>query len=449
VDSEELAGRLAAGGFTLVEEPADADTVLVNTCGFIDAAKKDSIDQILAAADLKATQGVRHVVAVGCLAERYGAELAAELPEADAVLGFDDYPEIARRLRQLAAGVALGAHQPRDRRGLLPISPVARQRAFEDAGLPSPAYRQVIRRRLDDGPSAALKIASGCDRRCAFCAIPAFRGAYRSKPPAQVVAEARWLVDRGVREVLLVSENSTSYGKDLPGVHPAQLLAELSHVAGLEWIRMTYLQPAELRPALIDAICGTEHVVPYFDLPFQHASARVLRRMRRFGDAESFLELLASIRSRNPAAGIRTNVIVGFPGETESELEELGEFLAAAHLDAIGVFGYSNEEGTEGYSLDGQLDANEIAGRVEWVASLADELMAQRAEDRVGETVPILIESQAIGRAALQGPEDGIVRIEYAGNGLSQSKRRLPSPGSVVSGKVKASDGVDLVAELR
>jgi ribosomal protein S12 methylthiotransferase RimO len=448
VDAEELAGRLVAGGFVMADEPTDADTILVNTCGFIDAAKKDSIDQILAAAELRQADGVKHVVVAGCLAERYGAELAAELPEADAVLGFDDYPEIAERLRRIASGGTVTAHQPQDRRGLLPISPASRQRTLPDPALPEPGYRKVVRSRLDNSPSAALKIASGCDRRCAFCAIPAFRGAYLSKPPADVVAEARWLVDQGVKEVLLVSENSTSYGKDLPGVQPAQLLAELSHVDGLEWIRMTYLQPAELRPALIDAICGTEHVLPYFDLPFQHAAAPVLRRMRRFGDAESFLELLESIRSRNLAAGIRTNVIVGFPGETESDLEELAEFLTAARLDAIGVFGYSNEEGTEGYSLDGQLDADEIAGRVEWITSLVDELMAQRAEDRIAQLVPILVEGADLGRAAQQGPSDGITRIEYGADAKPARRRRMLVPGDLVLGKVVANDGVDLVAEL-
>ncbi|MDR1711759.1 MAG: 30S ribosomal protein S12 methylthiotransferase RimO [Propionibacteriaceae bacterium] len=431
VDAEELAGRLAADGFDLVAEPADADTILVNTCGFIDAAKKDSIDQLLAAADLG-----KHVVAVGCLAERYGAELAVELPEAD-VLGFDDYPEIGERLRWIAAGGAITPHQPRDRRGLLPITPVARQDML-------PTYGQFYRKRLDAAPSAPLKIASGCDRRCAFCAIPGFRGAYLSRKPEEIVAEARWLIEHGVRELVLVSENTTSYGKDFPGLSPTQLVVELAQLEGLEWLRLTYLQPAELRPALIDTICATEHVTAYFDLPFQHANARVLRSMRRFGDAESFLELLDSIRGRNPLAGIRTNVIVGFPGETTAELEELADFLAAARLDAIGVFGYSDEEGTEAATLPGKVSQGEIAERVEWLTALADDLMAQRAAQRVGERVQVLVEvsgDEVWGRAAHQGPAvDGNVRVELGPDSAE------PAVGDLIWCNVTGNDGVDLIA---
>jgi ribosomal protein S12 methylthiotransferase RimO len=446
VDAEELAGRLAAGGFQVVEDPTAADTILVNTCGFIDAAKKDSIDQLLAAAELKRDGVVRNVVAVGCLAERYGSELAAELPEADAVLGFDDYPEIAERLRWIAAGGRVEAHQPQDRRELLPIAPMRRhdlETASPAAVLDSGRPNYLPRLRLDSGPTAALKIASGCDRRCAFCVIPSFRGAYLSKTPAQVCAEAAWLVGQGAKELLLVSENTTSYGKDLAAVNPAQLLAELSIVPGVEWIRMTYLQPAELRPALVSAIGGTDHVVPYFDVPFQHASPSVLRRMRRFGDPESFLGLLEQIRQANPAAGIRSNVIVGFPQESDADLEILAEFLAAARLDAIGVFGFSNEEGTEAYGMDGQLSDTEIAGRVEWLTSLTDELMADRADERIGERVEVLITEvgEAVGgRAAHQGPDDGMTWIS--------GTRPNTCVGDIILGVVKATDGVDLIAEV-
>lgn len=450
VDSEELAGRLAAGGFNLVAEPEAANVVVVNTCGFIDAAKKDSIDTLLAAADLKDAGKVASVVAVGCLAERYGAELARELPEADAVLGFDDYADIAVRLRSILDGQAHTPHAPRDRRALLPLTPVARPSAAARVAVPGhsgavPASGPpVLRRRLAGGPTAPLKIASGCDRRCAFCAIPSFRGSYLSRPVDEIVAEARWLVSDGVKEVVLVSENSSSYGKDLPGTDLVGLLRALDAVDGLEWIRISYLQPAEIRPDLVAAICELDRVVPYFDLPFQHASGPVLRRMRRFGDAASFLGLLDLIRAREPSAGVRSNVIVGFPGESEADLQILADFLGAARLDAVGVFGYSDEEGTEGATLPGKLPESEIAERVSQVSALVDELLAQRAEDRIGERVRFLIEGPGdeglAGRVAQQGPEtDGAASIQGFYNEAL--------PGTLGWGRVARADGVDLVVE--
>ena len=296
VDSEELAGRLEAGGFQLVDDPAEAETVVVNTCGFVDQAKKDSIDTLLAAADLKDNGRAQAVVAVGCMAERYGVQLARELPEADAVLGFDDYADIADRLRHILAGGTHDSHIPRDRRSLLPLAPAARPAVAGTVAVPghlrrpegkAPAFGPGMRRRrITSGPAASLKIASGCDRRCSFCAIPAFRGSYLSRPVEEVVTEARWLVAEGAREILLVSENTSSYGKDLPDAGLERLLHELSLVDGLEWIRVSYLQPAELRPGMLEAMLSTPKVVAYFDLSFQHASPSVLRRMRRFGDPD-------------------------------------------------------------------------------------------------------------------------------------------------------------------
>jgi ribosomal protein S12 methylthiotransferase len=458
VDSEELAGRLEAGGFRLVAEPANAAAVLVNTCGFVEAAKKDSIDTVLAAAELKggATQAV---VAVGCLAERYGVELATAMPEADAVLGFDDYADIAGRLERILRGERHRSHLPRDRRALLPITPaerpVAAQRlaipghaALDDlpAGLAPASGPRHVRRRISGGPSAPLKIASGCDRRCSFCAIPSFRGAYVSRPPTEILAEARWLVEQGVREVLLVSENSSSYGKDLGDIRLLErLLADLAAVDGLDWVRVSYLQPAEMRPSLIEVMAGTSRVVPYFDLSFQHASRSVLRRMRRFGDADSFLKLLADIRASAPLAGIRSNVICGFPGETENDVEVLEQFLVAAHLDAVGVFGYSNEDGTEAASFGGQLSAEEIESRRTSLSDLAEQLVADRAEWRVGQGVDVLVEeagTETVGRAAHQGPEvDGSVRLLHGDNGPAVEL------GDLVPATVVGAEGVDLVAK--
>ncbi|GAA1146295.1 hypothetical protein GCM10009630_51010 [Kribbella jejuensis] len=550
VDSEELAGRLEAGGFRLVDDAAEADTVVVNTCGFVEAAKKDSVDTLLAAADYKESGRTQAVVAVGCLAERYGEQLAEALPETDAVLSFDDYTDISDRLRAILAGTKHHPHTPRDRRKLLPLAPADRHTAppvslpghgdtpqpsnaptpddaaatngtangaaatgaangaaattgpatggpattapgravgdhipdaLRPAGSAAPAGLKgrfvtgapeelkidapdlaaapasgprVMRRRLDGGPMAPLKLASGCDRRCAFCAIPMFRGAFMSRRPAEVLREAEWLAENDVRELFLVSENSTSYGKDLGDLRLLEtLVGEIAQVPGIIRVRVSYLQPAEMRPTLIAAMTGTPGVVPYFDLSFQHASGPLLRRMRRFGDSERFLELIAQVRAAAPTAGIRSNVIVGFPGETEEDVDILCDFLTRAGLDAIGVFGYSDEDGTEAETYDGKLDEDTIAARLDRVTRLAEDLTSARAESRIGELIEVLVETLEApssdastgmtgeGRAAHQGPEvDGTTTV----TGLPEGIR----VGDLVSAKVVASDGVDLIAEF-
>ena len=452
VDSEELAARLTASGWDLTSAD-DASVVLVNTCGFIQAAKQESIDELFSAAESGAK-----VAAVGCLAERYGADLAQELPEAQ-VLGFDDYGDIGARLDDVLAGRRRPAHTPRDRRKLLPITPAARQ-APRAAAPPAPRPEteapgvpwvgpsgEVFRRRLSGGVVAPLKIASGCDRRCSFCAIPSFRGAFVSRRPPEILAEARWLASQGVRELVLVSENSTSYGKDLGNLRLLEeVLPDLAGCEGIDRVRISYLQPAELRPGLIEVIASTPGVAPYFDLSFQHASGQVLRAMRRFGDRMRFLALLDQIREKSPQAGVRSNFIVGFPGETAADLRELELFLGAADLDAVGIFGYSDEDGTEAASLAGKLDQAEVSRRVEEFADLAEELMAQRAESRLGEMVDVLIEEETgdgrwEGRAAHQAPEvDGVTTV---------STRTRLAAGTMVRAVVTGSDGVDLTADLR
>ncbi|KOX24137.1 30S ribosomal protein S12 methylthiotransferase RimO [Nocardiopsis sp. NRRL B-16309] len=451
VDSEELAGRLAEGGWDLVDGDAKADVTVVNTCGFIDAAKQDSIETLLEAAE----NGGK-VVAAGCMAERYGSELADALPEAQ-VIGFDDYSAITDRLDDVVAGRQLVPHDPRDRRTLLPISPADRDAsqahvpghaAFTDAegaeGTELPYRAAIPRRRLTGGPVANLKIASGCDRRCTFCAIPTFRGAYISRQPDEILREAEWLAGEGVREVFLVSENSTSYGKDLGDVRALEkLLPRLAAVEGLERVRVSYLQPAEVRPGLVDVLTGTPGVVPYFDLSFQHASGTLLRRMRRFGDRERFLELLRTVRERAPEAGARSNFIVGFPGETEAEFEDLVAFLSEARLDAIGVFGYSDEDNTEALDHPGKLPAEVIGERVDRLNRLSEELMAQRAEERIGTEVTVLVETELEdgayeGRSGHQAPEVDGSTILYGEN---------LAVGDLVRATVIQSAGADLVAE--
>ncbi|TKV60819.1 30S ribosomal protein S12 methylthiotransferase RimO [Nakamurella flava] len=473
VDSSEIAARLSTGGYELVADQQDADVVVVNTCAFVADAKKDSIDTLLAAAETGAK-----VVAVGCLAERYGQELAEALPEADAVLGFDAYPDLAGLVGSVVHGERPAAHVPVDRRTLLPISPVSRGVAAGAVSVPGhsqvgaagvPGASEIaqgpvlLRRLLQTGPVAPLKIASGCDRRCTFCAIPSFRGAFVSRSPEEIVAEAAWLAEQGIREIVLVSENSTSYGKDLAGRDPLErLMAQLSGLTTtrpdgapgrLVRVRLSYLQPAETRPTLVTAIANLPGVADYYDMSFQHASEPVLRRMKRFGSRESFLALTDQIRAAAPEAGIRSNVIVGFPGETEHDIAELEAFLVGARMDAVGVFGYSDEDGTAAADLDGKLDDDEIAARVARITDLVEELTAQRAEDRIGTEVLVLVDEQdpediaagrtqteLVGRAEHQAPEvDGVTTLTGAG-GLR--------PGDLVRARVVGTEGIDLRADV-
>jgi ribosomal protein S12 methylthiotransferase len=434
VDSEELAGRLSADGWTLVSDPVLAEVALVNTCGFIESAKKDSVDALLEAHSLKTNGITKAVVAVGCMAERYGNELSEALPEADAILGFDDYEDISARLQTIINGGSIAAHKPKDRRALLPIAPADRQK------LNTPS-QPLARKRLDSAPIAPLKIASGCDRRCSFCAIPMFRGSFVSRRPTEIIEEAQWLAAEGVSELFLVSENTTSYGKDFKDMKVLEnMLPEIAKIPGVERIRLSYLQPAEMRPSLIQAMVSVPKVVPYFDLSFQHASATVLRRMRRFGDTESFLHLITQIRALAPQAGIRSNVIVGFPGETQEEFDELVDFLSRARLDAIGVFGYSDEDKTEALTLEAKVDQDVINSRVELLSKLVDEFLMQRAEERIGEHVRVLIEDEDSqeGRAEHQGPEvDGSTFVK------GRAKFKV---GEYVDAVVTEVSGVDLIA---
>ena len=483
VDSEELAGRLAAEGWLLVDDAAEADVAVINTCGFVEQAKKDSIDALLEASDLKGEGRTQKVVAVGCLAERYGAQLAAELPEADAVLGFDSYVDMSSHLTAILDGKRPASHVPSDRRRLLPLSPASRQASAGSVALPGHGGGQdagdteavvdsevlrtqvpqsvtiegpvpasgprVIRARLDGRPWAPLKIASGCDRRCAFCAIPMFRGAFVSRRPSDVLTEARWLGERDVKEIFLVSENSTSYGKDLGDLRLLEtMLPELAAVDGIERVRVSYLQPAEIRMDLLDVMASTPGVVPYFDISFQHASEPLLRKMRRFGSREAFLELIDQVRARAPLAGIRSNVIVGFPGETDDDLAELEAFLTAARLDVVGVFGYSDEDGTEAETYEGKFESHVIAERLAHFTTLVEELNIQRTEERIGELVEVLVEEidedtdELTGRAAHQGPDVDGATILRLGRGA-----QAPVVGQIVAARVVDTHGIDLVAE--
>lgn len=443
-DSEELAGRLAADGWQLVTDPADAEIAVINTCGFIESAKKDSIDALIQAHSLKANGVTKAVVAVGCMAERYGTELAQEMSETDAILSFDDYKDISSRLNTIIEGGKIKAHVPKDRRTLLPIAPIDRAELKSKAASKEVnPLGTVLRKRLDNAPIAPLKIASGCDRRCSFCAIPYFRGSFISRRPSEIIEEAMWLADHGVSELYLVSENTTSYGKDFGDLKMMEkMLPELSKIGGIERIRLSYLQPAEVRPSLLQAMISVDKVMPYFDLSFQHANGDLLRSMRRFGDGEKFLHLISQIRALSPNAGIRSNFIVGFPGETDAQFMDLIEFLSMAQLDAIGVFGYSDEDKTEAADLGNKVAPELIAERVSELSTLVDELITQRSEMRIGEQIRVLIEDadEQEGRAEHQGPDvDGSTFIK------SRNKYRV---GEYVDALVSDVSGVDLIAQV-
>ena len=443
-DSEELAGRLAADGWQLVTDPADAEIAVINTCGFIESAKKDSIDALIQAHSLKANGITKAVVAVGCMAERYGTELAQEMSETDAILSFDDYKDISSRLNTIIEGGKIKAHVPKDRRTLLPIAPIDRAELKSKAASKEVnPLGTVLRKRLDNAPIAPLKIASGCDRRCSFCAIPYFRGSFISRRPSEIIEEAMWLADHGVSELYLVSENTTSYGKDFGDLKMMEkMLPELSKIGGIERIRLSYLQPAEVRPSLLQAMISVDKVMPYFDLSFQHANGDLLRSMRRFGDGEKFLHLISQIRALSPNAGIRSNFIVGFPGETDAQFMDLIEFLSMAQLDAIGVFGYSDEDKTEAADLGNKVAPELIAERVSELSTLVDELITQRSEMRIGEQIRVLIEDadEQEGRAEHQGPDvDGSTFIK------SRNKYRV---GEYVDAVVSDVSGVDLIAQV-
>jgi len=346
--------------------------------------------------------------------------------------------------------VALPGHGGQNgQRGLGLLAEAVPESATIEGPVPASGPR-VIRARLDGRPWAPLKIASGCDRRCAFCAIPMFRGAFVSRRPSDVLAEARWLGERDVKEIFLVSENSTSYGKDLGDLRLLEtMLPELASVEGIERVRVSYLQPAEIRMGLLDVMASTPGVVPYFDISFQHASEPLLRRMRRFGSPQGFLDLIDQVRERAPLAGIRSNVIVGFPGETEEDLVELEGFLTAARLDVVGVFGYSDEDGTEAETYEGKLESHVIAERLARFTTLVEELNIQRAEERVGECVQVLVEGidpdtdQLTGRAAHQGPDvDGATILRL------RPDAQAPAVGEIIAARVVDTEGIDLIAEL-
>lgn len=441
VDSQNAAGLLAAAGYRVVADPEQADAVVVNTCAFVEAAKRESIETVLDATALKDQGRARTVLVTGCLAERYTEELRVELPEADAIVPFRDYGKLPSLLggdpRPQAR--SFGPLRPDPPATLVPAGRRALPMVF-----PTPAGAAFPARAPARGPVALVKLAEGCDRDCSFCAIPSFRGGFRSRRPTEILDEVAWLAGQGVSEVCLVAENSTSYGKDLGGREALiHLLRDLAGIDGLRRVRLNYLQPDELTAGLLEEMAANPVVCSYFDLSLQHASAPVLRRMRRGGSAGAFLDLVARIRALDPDAAFRSNFILGFPGERKADVRELEAFLEAARLDWVAFFAWSPEDGTGALDLDGRVPAATARARVERVQELQDGLLAEAQQAWVGRRLEVLVErvtdGAAEGRSFREAPDaDGAVRIEGAPRSLQV--------GAYLPVVVTAAEGPELLA---
>jgi ribosomal protein S12 methylthiotransferase len=404
VDSEVMLGSLALAGYGLAERLEDADVVVVNTCSFIESARQESIETILEVAELRETGRLRALVVAGCLPQRYPNELAKELPEVDAFVGTGEFPRIAAILDDALAG--------------------GRGGVYVEAGRTHLARETEPRLLVGSPHSAYLKIAEGCDRVCAFCAIPGIRGRFQSRSLESLVAEARQLAHAGVRELNLVSQDSTSWGKDQPAGPTGRprldgllcALDELEDADGLEWVRLLYVYPSAVTDGLIDVLARGRRVLPYVDVPLQHASDRVLRAMRRGTSADRQRRLVERLRDRIPGVAVRTTFIVGFPGETDADFEALCDFVREMRFDRVGVFRYSDEAGTAAHALPGKVPKRVARERHRRLTSLLRDLQREQLGALVGSEVEVLVDAggrdRAVARMRSQAPEiDGQVLL--------------------------------------
>ncbi len=381
VDSDKLIGTLLADGMTATDDPSKADLVVVNTCAFIDEARKESIDTILALEDQRKKGG--RLVVTGCMAERYGSELAEALPEVDQVSGF---------------GVPVNL-MSKPGKTKIPLSIVP---TLDLLNLPRPK---------STSPWAYVKVAEGCDRTCGFCAIPSFRGPQRSRDVSSILHEVDEL---GAKEIVLIAQDLASYGKDRPDELGAGSIVPLVRAVSAKaaWTRLLYLYPSDLSDDLIDAICDTG--VPYFDLSLQHVSKPLLRRMRRWGDGKRFLDRINDIRDREPDAAFRSNFIVGYPGETEEDHDQLLAFIEQAQLDWCGFFAYSPEEGTYAMELDGTVPTGLMNQRLAELREMQDDITATRRDELIGRTVKVLVDAPGEARSTREAPEiDGVIEVPH------------------------------------
>jgi ribosomal protein S12 methylthiotransferase len=433
VDSEVMMGQLRAGGYEITTDAAQADTVVVNTCGFIESAKQESIEAILDAARLKQHGGAQRLIVAGCLTERYRDELAAELPEVDAFIGTNQINDILK--------VCDPKTDPRS----LPVAPLGKKTAtyLYDESTPrilaTPSY------------TAFVKIAEGCDRPCAFCFIPQMRGSFRSRRFGSVMKEAQDLAAQGVKELVLVAQDSSRYGEDLGEIDGlAHLMRELCRVEGIEWVRVMYTYPTHISDAFLAALAEEPKAVKYLDMPLQHASQKVLKLMKRGGNRESLERLIQRVRDKAPGVAVRTTFIVGFPGETDEDFEELLKFVKNVKFDRVGVFTYSDEEGTAAYGLPDKVAPQTARRRQARLMKLQAKISRQNNQARVGETVRVLFEgvseeSELLwqGRLATQAAGiDGCVLINDAPEDF------LPRHGQFVNVLITEAHEHDLVGHI-
>ena len=433
VDSEVMMGQLQQKGFQITADAADADTIVVNTCGFIDSAKKESIEAILEAARLKNEGNASRLVVAGCLVERYRDELKAEMPEVDAFIGTSQINDI------------LSVCDPATNTRSLPVIPLGNQSAtyLYDESTP----------RVLATPShyAFIKIAEGCDRPCAFCFIPQMRGHFRSRRFGSIVAEAHQLAEEGVKELILVAQDSSRYGEDLDKQDAlAHLLRELSHTAGIEWVRVMYTYPTHISDGFLDVLAEEPKAVKYLDMPLQHASQNVLKLMKRGGNRASLERLIERVRARVPGIAVRTTFITGFPGETEEDFNELMTFIRNVEFDRVGVFTYSDEEGTPAYDLPNKVDARTAKSRQTRLMKEQAKIARRKHKTMVGREVRVLFEGESNesdllwqGRLETQAPDiDGCVLINDAPEGF------LPEPGQMVNVLITEAQQYDLVGRI-
>ena len=449
VDSEVMMGLSQEGGHTLTSDPADAEVLVVNTCAFIDKAKEESINTILELAEFKKHGNCKRLVVTGCLGERYRDELKLQIPEIDAVLGTGDVPEIV--------GAIEGS-----RRNIIPLKLVPGPST--SSGHPEPVERRSLPTYLYDAQSprvfatprhfAYVKVAEGCDYKCSFCIIPQLRGHYRSRPVEQIVQEARALAARGIRELILISQDTTFYGRDLgkdalnaPKASLPDLLRALNTVEGIEWIRLLYLYPTTISDDMLDAMAECEKVCKYIDLPLQHASDAVLRRMKRPGTGKGYERLLERIRARVPGVSLRTTFIVGFPGETQAEFDELLDFVRHVGFDHLGVFTYSHEEGTTAYDLADDVPAGVKTKRRNKVMAEQKRIVARAHKARLGARVQLMVdgpspEHELVWRGRLAGQAPDIDPVVYLTDTDTESLR----PGTLLDAEIVGTREYDLVA---
>src|SRR5215210_4985290 len=433
VDSEVMMGRLKQEGYELTSDAAEADTLVVNTCGFIDAAKKESVEAILEAARLKSDGKCQRLIVAGCLVERYRDELRAEIPEVDAFIGTNQVNEITT------------VADPRVNTRQLPVVQLGNQTAtyLYDESTP----------RVLATPShfAYLKIAEGCDRPCAFCFIPQMRGHFRSRRFGSIIAEAHQLAEEGVKEIILVAQDSSRYGEDLGKQDAlARLLRELAHTDGIEWVRVMYTYPTHISDGFLNVLAEEPKAVKYLDMPLQHASQNVLKLMRRGGTRESLERLIRRVRERVPGIAVRTTFIAGFPGETEEDFEELQAFVRNVEFDRVGVFTYSDEEGTPAFSLPGKVEAKAARKRRNRLMKEQARISRKRNRARVGSVERVLFEGAAKetellwqGRLETQAADiDGCVLINDAPEDFD------PVPGQFVNVLITEAHDYDLVGRI-